>query len=352
MSSTGNGNKVINVGLAGLGRFGKLHASILSRMPQVQIAAICDPVMDEVEAIANAYDVAGTYQDFDQFLHHPDLDCFFIVTPEQFHDEMALKAIDRGRPIFMEKPLATTWETGRAIVEKAERAGVYLQIGFVLRFEVKYAMLKAEIDRGLFGEIVTIRAKRNCSKAWFDLYGDRVHAVFETIIHDIDVLLWLLQAPCTRVYAIERHLSGKAYPDACLALLQFGNGAMATLETSWLIPGRAPANVLTESWYGTIDAELEVVGTKRTARIRVLESGLEIWTDDVSHHPEPGLWPTLHGQVAGALREEDAHFIEAVQTGAPSSVASLQDALAGIQIAESIENSAKAGREVILDHSV
>lgn len=338
----------INVGLAGLGRFGKLHASILGRMPQVRIAAICDPLAEEVASVGATYDVEGRYLSFDEMLQHPGLDCLYIVTPEQLHEEMVEKAIDRGLPTFLEKPLATTWESGQRIARSAEEAGVYLQIGFVVRFDVQYATLKAEIESGQFGDIVTIRAKRNCSRAWFDVYGDRAHGVFETIIHDIDLLLWYLQSPCTKVYAVERHLSGKTFPDACMAVLQFENGAMASLETSWLIPDRAPANVLTDTWYGTIDAELEVIGTRRSARIRILESGLEIWTDDVSRHPDPGLWPMLHGQIAGALREEDAHFIEAVRTGQPSSVASLADAVEGLKIAESIVISAGEKREVDL----
>jgi predicted dehydrogenase len=131
-------------------------------------------------------------------------------------------------------------------------------------------------------------------------------------------------------------------------LLQFDGGTMVTVETSWFVPERAPANVLAEGWFGTIDAELEIVGTEQSARLRILESGLEIWTSQVTKHPEPGLWPVVHGGVVGALREEVSHFIDNVRLGRVSDVASAVDAVAGLEIAETIIASAEQGVEIVL----
>jgi predicted dehydrogenase len=338
----------VNVGLVGLGRFGKLHAALLSRLAQARIAAICDAVEAEVQAVGDQFGVAARHTDYDELLNREQLDCVFLVTPEHLHYEMALKAIERGLPIFLEKPLATTSEDGQRLVDAASRAGVPIQVGFVLRFETQHAFLKQEIARGRFGKIVAARVKRNCPKSWFEIYGDRAHSVHETVIHDIDLLLWFLGARCEKVYAVQRHLSGRRFPDATLALLQFAGGALATVETSWFLPEGAPANVLTDTWTGTIDAELEIVGTEQTARLRILESGLEIWTSGAAKHPEPGLWPEVHGNIAGALREEDAHFIDNVRGGTPSTVASVTDAVEGLRIAEAIIASAEQGREIDL----
>ena len=348
MSSQGSINRPINAGIAGLGRFGKLHAGVLRRLPQVRIAAVCDPVEEELKAAAELYGNPAIFTDLDEMLAQADLDCLFLITPEQFHGEQARKAIARGLPTFLEKPLSTTADDGAEIAKLAQVAGIHLQIGFVLRFETQHALLKKEIASGSFGDLVTLRLKRNCSRAWFDIYGDRAHSVHETIIHDIDLAVWFTGSRCAKVYAVERHVSDHKYPDACMAILQFENGSICALETSWLIPDRSPANVLTETWNGTIDAELEVVGTKQSARLRLLESTLQIWTDDVTKHPEAGLWPEVYGQVAGALREEDAHFIDCVRQGRSSAVTSVDDAVEGLRIAEAIMHSAETGREVTL----
>jgi len=342
----GDNVRTVRAGLVGLGRFGKLHAAVLASLPGAQLAAICDPDAVELDRVGDRYGIAHRFGSYADFLAHADVDCVFLVTPEPLHAEQALQAIERGWPVFLEKPLATTAAEGERVAMAARSAGVPLHVGFVLRFETRYALLKQAVDQGRFGKIITARVKRNVSKAWFEVYGDRAHAVHETAIHDIDVLLWLLQDRCTTVYAVQRHVSSRRFPDATVALLQFASGAVAVVETSWFVPARGPANVLAEAWHGTIDAEMELVGTERTARLRGLETGLEIWTDDVIAVPDPGLWPEVHGRIGGALRDEDAHFIECVRSGRPSAITSVDDAVTGLRIAEAIIASAEQGREV------
>ncbi len=336
------------VGIAGLGRFGRLHARVIHGLPGAKVAAVCDPDPDARQRAERDLAGAAVYASFDELLEHPRLDCLYIVSPEDTHEAMAEQAISRGLPILLEKPLALSSAKGAEIAALAVAAGVNLQVGFVLRFEARCAFLRDEIQRGAFGRLATFRAKRNCSKAWFEVYGDRAHAVYETIIHDIDYLLWIVDSPCESVYALEHNLSGRRYPDATMALLRFESGLIASLETSWLVPDRAPANVLTDTWHGTIDSELEIAGEHRSARVRILESGLDIWSDEVSQHPDFGLWPEINGAIAGALRAEDEHFLQVVSTGRPSGIASVADAVEGLRIAEAIVESASTEHEVRL----
>jgi predicted dehydrogenase len=339
----------ISIGLAGLGRFGRLHTRIIQSLPYARVTAVYDPDSTARAAATDDFGVETTVDSFSELLAHPGLDCIYIVTPEHLHEEMVEEAIGLGKPIFVEKPLALSSARGRELVAKANAAGVYLQVGFVLRFDAKNAYLRQEIQRGAFGRLVTIRAKRNMPKTWFDIYGDRAHAVYETLIHDIDQLVWLTGSRGKSVYAMEQRLSSdKTFPDATLAVVRFENGTMASLETSWLLPERAPSNVLTDTWAGTIDAEMEVTGEFRTARLRVLESGLEIWSNELDHRPDTGWWPEVHGEIAGALRAEDEHFLSLVANGGRSTIASVEEAVEGLRIAEAIEDSARSGREIVL----
>ncbi|HEU0114580.1 MAG TPA: Gfo/Idh/MocA family oxidoreductase [Thermomicrobiales bacterium] len=340
------------VGLAGLGRFGQLHAAALTALPEARLAAICDPNPDALAAVGERYGVAARFASFEAMLAAGGIDAVFIVTPEPLHAEQARLAIDRGLPVFLEKPLAFSAAEGAALVAAAELAKLLLQLGFVLRFETQHAIVREEIAAGRLGPLVSLRAKRNCSRAWFPDYGDRVHPIYETSIHDIDLFLWYVGAPCTRVQAVERNVSGRRYPDGCWALLEFAGGATAMLETSWFVPDGAPANVLTPTWRGTLDAELEVIGQRGTARIRALDSGLALWQPDYAAVPETGLWPEAHGQIGGALRAEDAHFIACARSGQPSTIASAADALNGLRIAEAIVEAAKTGRPVELPRAI
>jgi predicted dehydrogenase len=332
----------IAVGIAGLGRFGQLHAGVLGSLPGVRVAAVFDPGPETPE-IAARFGAPAVRPSFRDLLDFPGLDCLYIVSPEDTHEAMITEALEVGLPILLEKPLALSSAKGAEIAARAEARGIFMQIGFVLRFEARLAFLRDQILNGSFGRLVTFRAKRNCSRSWYDVYADRAHAVYETVIHDIDYLLWIAGSPCKRVYATQRNLSGRTYPDATMAILTFEDGLMASIETSWLVPDQAPANVLTNNWGGTIDAELEIVGEHRSARLRTLESGLEIWGDQYSHHLDAGLWPEINGVIAGAIRAEDEHFINIVRTGEPSSITSVADAVEGLRIAEAIEQAAATG---------
>jgi predicted dehydrogenase len=338
----------VRVGLAGLGNFGSLHARILTQLGTAELAAVCDPSAEARSWATDTLGVPFAVETFEELLRTPGLDALFIVTPENLHTEHVLAAIPLGVPIFMEKPLSTNAADARRIVDAAKQAGVFLQIGFVVRFDAQHAMLRNRVAAGEFGQVVIFRAKRNCSRSWFATYGDRAHTVYETIIHDIDLALWFTQSRCRLVYAVQRNISGRTYPDALVATLQLENGTMVTLETSWFVPDQAPQNVLAGDWTGTIDAEFELVGTEQTARYRLLDSGMSIATADQLIHPEVGLWPEVYGSIGGALRLEDEHFINCVRAGRSSTIASLDDALHGLEIAEAIVRSAESGIEVCL----
>lgn len=337
----------VRVGLAGLGRFGKLHASVLASLPGVELVAACDPVRDEVAALQAQHPQLQGFADVAELLACAEIDALFIVSPEPLHAAQALAALDAGVAVFVEKPLALTAAEAEKVAQRAIAANLPLQVGFVLRFDVQHALLKAEIAGGDLGEIVSIRTKRNCSRAWFPTFGDRAHPVQETSIHDIDLLLWLLQSPVTRVQATERNRAGMTYPDGSWALLEFANNAIGIVESSWFVPDGAPANVVTPTWRGTIDAEIEVIGTRGSSRIRLLDGPLSFWTSTYDAIPETGLWPELGGAVVGALRAEDAHFIERVRHKVPETTTSVADAIAGLHIGEAIV-AASAGNAIEL----
>jgi predicted dehydrogenase len=336
-------SKQIRIGLAGLGKFGCNHAEILAHCPEAELAAVCDTDTTALEKQLERHPQSRGYQSFNDLIADPQLDAIVIATPEHLHHEHALAAIRAGHSVFLEKPMASSLQDAEELRQASQAASVILQIGFVLRYEASHVKLKQEIDTGSFGEIISIRAKRNCSRQWARFHLDYGHTIYETLIHDLDLMLWLTNSQPERVMAMERKPKTYQYSEALSALIHFKNGSLGVVESSWFVPEGSPLNVTTETWQGTIDAELEVVGSQRTAKLRLLDAPLQIWSEQASQSIDVGLWPLLHGSIGGALRDELYDFVRCVREQRTSTIANLDDAVEGLRMAEAIQSAAASG---------
>ncbi len=342
----------IKVGLVGLGRFGQLHARVLSELPGCRLSALCEVDAPTLGRCGREFGVGALYADLESMLGAEELDAVDLVTDESAHGAQARLCLEHGCAVFVEKPLATDWATARTVSALAERTWLPVVVGNISRFDARYALLRRELEAGRFGRVTLVSAKRNFSRAWFTGFGSRVHPVFESMIHDLDLALWYLPAPVRRVYARSATSADVgSVPDVVAAILTAAYGSLAVLQSSWLLPDGAPvtlpgppANPL-DLW-GTIDARLEVVGTTQVGRVDLLAGGPELWDASRSRVPETGLWPEVHGHVGGALREELKHFLDCVRAKEPSPIAPPQPAVVAVGLAEAIVRSAQEGRPI------
>lgn len=339
----------LRVGLAGLGRFGGLHASVLASLPGVELTALADPDPQRLRQAGERHGVVRLHADAHSLIAGERLDAVVLATPDEQHPEQARAALELGQHVFVEKPLAHGWRQAEELRQLATRRGRLLQVGMILRYETSHRWLHQQIREGHFGELVSIRCQRNCSHSSYAAIADHVHTVFRTLIHDLDLLLWLTRSRVSSVTALEVRRGDHLAPLGCFALLRLGDGCVAQLESSWTVPEQAPANVLSDHWHGCIDAELAVVGTERTAKLRGLQSPLQIWSDRELQRPDTTLWPELGGQVSGALREELSDFCRCARAGRPSAIADLDQAVQTMRIAEALIESARQGRTLDLD---
>jgi predicted dehydrogenase len=339
----------IQIGLIGAGRFGRLILACLQDIANVEIVAVCNRTLSKAEKAATDFGIPQVFSDYHEMLDRVRMDACFVVTDEATHAAMTLASLEHGCHVFVEKPLATALIDGIRMRDSAKEKNLQLHVGYILRFAPDNAYLKAEIDRGAFGRVGSIRVKRNCSRQWFHDFGKRINLVYETGCHDIDLIVFLTGQRGKKVYAIARHMLGYDNPDLIMAMIELEDNTICFLETSWLAPDCAPANLAGPlELAGVIDSELEIVAEKQTARARLLDSSLQIWSDRLVRVPDLSLWPEVHGRVMGALQSEVAHFIECVSDKKVSQVQSADQAVEVMRIADAIALSMKEGREIIL----
>lgn len=133
-------------------------------------------------------------------------------------------------------------------------------------------------------------------------------------------------------------------------MFTFENGVVAILTSAWLVPKYAPQNLVeTIELDGTIDADIELVGLRGCARFRMVDSGLNVWTDDGAYHPDLTLWPSEHDGIGGAIRAELEHFLNQARLSQESPVVPLWDSVYALKLADAIVESARSGKTVNIE---
>jgi predicted dehydrogenase len=259
---------VTRVALAGAGRFGALHLRAFRSLP-VEVVAVCDPDPARLAAVRAESGIAAGYPSLGELLAHERVDLVDIATDEASHGDLVLEAVEAGRHVFVEKPLAMDVDQAMSIQARAAGNGVHVVTGQISRFGAAYQHIRDTLDAGELGAPVNLRFRRDFSRSWFPAFGTRVHPVWESGIHDIDLAVWYAGAPCRTVYAVQRGVSGLPNPDTFAAILTFANGVVATVESAWLVPDAAPQTLRGAlELDGAIEATVEVLGERGTAAYR------------------------------------------------------------------------------------
>ena len=225
----------LNIALIGCGMIGREHIErIQNRIRGAKIVAVCD-VFEEGAKKGAEIAGAGTkvYTDFNEAINDPDVNAVVVTTPGQFHKGPVLAAIKAGKPVFSEKPLANTAADGKEIVEAEMAGGKHLvQVGFMRRYDEGYKQLKAAVQSGEYGEALLLHcAHRNPAVPddW-----DNSMAVENSMVHEIDVLRWLLgedYATAQVVYGKSTNNGPKDLHDPQIMILTTKSGVRIDVES-------------------------------------------------------------------------------------------------------------------------
>jgi len=293
-------------GVIGLGYFGEVHAHTLSTMPNIQLAALCTRREQHLAELADRHNVEKRYTDYRRLLADSSIDVISLTTNVDDHCDITVEALRAGKHVLVEKPMASTVADCDQMIEASKESGRLLMVGHICRFDPRVVMAKHAIDDGRLGNLLSMNARRNLSKAIGGIAGEHVSALFGHGIHDADIMLWFNRAKPVSIYAQENHPSSAKYPDCGWAMARFANGAVGVIEEVWYLP---------ETTRFDIDARMEVIGTEGALYVNCGEAGLEIHDANRISLPDTVYWPRLFGERSGALQSELAYFADCARTG-------------------------------------
>jgi UDP-N-acetylglucosamine 3-dehydrogenase len=325
----------LRIGIVGCGAFAESHLTALAGIPFAEVTAVTDVVAERARKLAERYKVPRIARDSRELCSLKEVDAVSVVTTEDQHLEPVLAALESGKHVFVEKPMATCLSDAEKMLAVARKTGLILMPGHILRFETRYATVKEQLDSGRLGRIISLYTRRNRPK-WQGTIYKRTPLVLETAIHDIDTMLWYTGKKVKSVRSYDVAVEPEKGVDLTWAVLKFEGGALGVLEAMWLMPNKTPF----------LDDFLQVIGTSGIANIDVVNSGLTMWRDDGVEVPDVSYEPRLRGGTYGALREELSCFARSVLEGQAPSLLTAEDGVEALRVGLAVAESGRTNREV------
>src|SRR5512136_2349174 len=227
VASTG---RPLRVGVVGVGVMGSNHARVFAGLPGTELVGVADPDRKQGDFVARTLGCAAV-ADIDELLDL-GVDAITIAAPTHLHRDIALAAIARGVHVMVEKPIASTVEEGRELINAARRAGVTLMVGHVERFNPAVEAVKEAIRNE---DILSIAITR---VGPFPPRMSNVGVVIDLAVHDIDLIRWFTDSD---IVEVQPQLASAVAEREDIALLQFrtASGVLAHINTNWLTPFKA-----------------------------------------------------------------------------------------------------------------
>ena len=318
----------IGIGLVGAGRMGSIRAHLAGSASQVNFLAISD--LDEGKAAALARKAKAAFYSSDNMsvIDHPEVDAVIVSTSEGNHTEAVCQALDRGKPVLVEKPIALTMEDADRILDVQSRRSTDLFIGYTQRFRRRFLLIKQQIEDGRLGEVQSARLTLyNARSVARQIYARSKHAspFTDALTYMADMALWFFAPRKPRhLYALGGSHVFKEHPkgfgDYGWAIITFEDGTAASLGCSWILPEQWPAynNTIGMEIFGT-EGAISVDDSHKDVIFAGEDSIPSPYAPETSVNVAflgshmPGDWAL--GDFYGPMREETRQFLERVTTG-------------------------------------
>jgi UDP-N-acetylglucosamine 3-dehydrogenase len=313
--------KKLGVAVIGTGQWGKNHARIYKELPSTELIAVCDVNAERAKAMAAQYGVKA-YSDSSQMLKNKQIEAVNVCTWSTILAKEAKKALDAGKHVLVEKPMATTPQQAKKLVQTAQENGLHLTVGFLMRFIPGLQLIRQSVENKKIGELVCVTAKR--VSQWPERIGD-VGVVKDTAIHDIDVMRFISNQDPVSVYAKMGSMRIKKFEDYAHIMLTYKNGESAFIESNWLTPYKTRM--------------LTVTGSEAIMRLDYITQ--DLWIEQKSENVQPRL------PFQEPLKAELQHFVDCIEDKREPIITG-EDGVKALEIASAAMQSSAKNRAIQL----
>ncbi|MFZ0806341.1 MAG: Gfo/Idh/MocA family oxidoreductase [Candidatus Sulfotelmatobacter sp.] len=305
---------MIRIGVVGCGYWGPNLVRNFVETQGAQVACVSDLRADRLKLVSSRYPAVQTTQNFRELMENPAIDAVAIATPVSTHYELALRALQEGKHVLVEKPLASNTDQVQRLMDVARKRNLVLMVDHTFVYTGAVRKIRELVDSGGLGEIYYYDSVR----VNLGLFQHDVNVLWDLAVHDLSIMDYVLPfRPCAVSAAGLSHVPGGTENIAYLTLF-FEGSQIAHIHANWLAPVKLRRTLIGASRKMIVYDDLD-----QAEKIKVYDKGITL---NSQQNPEK-LYQALVGYRTGdmlapqidtteALRREADHFVACIQQSA------------------------------------
>ncbi len=322
----------VRVAVVGLGYWGPNLVRNLYENPNAEVVRVCDVRSDQLNVLKGRYPGITRTTRYEELLEDRSIEAIVLCTPVSTHYKLALLALQAGKHVFVEKPIASSSAEASELVDLAEEKGLVVMPGHTFLYSPPVNTIRTLIEAGELGDIYFI----STSRVNLGLHQSDVSVAWDLGPHDFSILRYLLDETPSHVTAISRACVIPGTPDVAFINLEFASGAIAHVELSWLAPSKLRRTTIVGS------RKMVVYDDTSNEPVRIFDSGASLPNPEtfgeykMTYRTGDIISPRI--EVAEPLYLELADFCTAIRSKAqPRSSAQL--GLEVVRVVEAVDAS-------------
>ena len=324
----------MKVAVVGCGYWGPNLIRNLAQLNRIEELTCCDLDQKRLDRMKSLYPSVNVLSDYRELLQKPDLDAVAIATPVKTHYPIAKEFLSHGKHVLLEKPLTHSYDTALELVKLAEEKERVLMVGHTFEYTAAVNKIKSIVENGELGKILYI----SCIRVNLGLFQPDINVVWDLAPHDISIILYILGAT-----PISVNSQGKAHfkpgiEDVATTTLNFDNGVIAFIHSSWLDPNKIRRTTIVGSRRMLVYDDIEP-----QEKIKIYDKGVDVppYYDTYAEFQFSYRYGDIHSpriEDYEPLKKECEHFLTCIQKGA----CPLSDGYSGLRVVSILEAANKS----------
>jgi len=329
----------------GLGYWGPNILRNVVELDEFKGIYCCDIDRSKLEKISKRFQFIKLEENFDNILNNNNIKCVFISTPPVTHYELAKKAIESNKNVYIEKPMTTSSKEAKELIEIAKKNSLKLMVGHTFEFSPAVEKIEDLINKGILGDLYFI----SMSRINLGIHQKDISVIWDLAPHDFSILIKLLNENPYKISAFSNSFVKENLKDVAFINIRFKSGIIANINVSWLSPSKVRETIIVGNKKMLIYDD-----TQSDGKIKIFDKGVDLVKDpenfgeyQLTYRTGSIVSPFL--ETTEPLKLAIKHFIDSVNNDFEPKT----DGYCGLRVVKAVEvaeqSSERDGEVIVID---